>query len=223
MRVVICDDSLLLREGLARLLTENGIEVVSTVKDADALHAAVASHQLDIAIVDVRMPPTHTDEGLRAAHRLRAEHPELAVLVLSQWVEAGHALDLFDRSPSGVGYLLKDRVTDVDDLVGALHRLNAGGSVLDPEVVATLVVTRRRDGIDRLTERERDVLVLMAEGRTNVAIAQRLTMGRKTVESHVNSIFTRLNLEPAPDDHRRVLAVLAYLRRTPRSVTPPVP
>ncbi|MCG5213590.1 response regulator transcription factor [Streptosporangium sp. KLBMP 9127] len=213
MRAVIADDSVLLREGIAGLLANAGFEVVATVGTADALLQAVGAHEPDIAIVDIRMPPTHTDEGLRAAIQLRHDHPELAILLLSQWVHAGQALDLF-RNGARLGYLLKDRVIDVDDFLEALRRLAKGGTVLDPDVVTALVdgVNPGQGALRRLTDRESQVLALMAEGRSNNAIAERLYLGRKTVETHVNAIFTKLGLDPASDDNRRVLAVLTWLR-----------
>jgi DNA-binding NarL/FixJ family response regulator len=213
MRAVIADDSVLLREGIAGLLLNAGFEVVATVGTADALLQAVSAHEPDIAIVDIRMPPTHTDEGLRAAAQLRHDHPKLAILLLSQWVHAGHALDLF-RNGAGLGYLLKDRVIDIDDFLDALRRLARGGTVLDPDVVTALVdgAGPGRGALQRLTDRESQVLALMAEGRSNNAIAERLFLGRKTVETHVNAIFTKLDLDPASDDNRRVLAVLTWLR-----------
>ena len=213
MRVVIAEDSVLLREGLARLLAEAGIDVVGQVGDADALHHAVHRERPDVVIVDVRMPPTHTDEGARAAKEIRERHPEIAILVLSQVVEAKHALRLFSESPEGFGYLLKDRVIEVDDFLEAVSRIARGGTALDPEVVAQLVGRRRAPGpLDELTPREREVLGLMAEGRSNQAICAKLFLSAKTVETHVHSIFSKLGLGTDRDDHRRVLAVLAYLR-----------
>jgi DNA-binding NarL/FixJ family response regulator len=213
VRVVIADDSVLMREGLARVLADNGFDVVAQVGDASALERAVRSEHPDVAIVDVRMPPTHTDEGTRAAVALRAEHPDVGVLVLSQVVEAKHALDLFRDSPEGFGYLLKDRVVELDEFLGAVRRVANGGTVVDPDVVAQLLGRRRDDDpLQELTPREREVLGLMAEGRSNRAICQALFLSPKTVETHVNSILLKLGLLPAPDDHRRVLAVLAYLR-----------
>lgn len=213
MRVVIADDSVLLREGIAQLLREGGFDVVAAVGNVEDLLAAVADHEPDIVIVDIRMPPTHTDEGLQAVSRLRADRPALPVLLLSQWVQAGQALALFGKPGAGLGYLLKDRVTDVDDFLDSLRRVARGGSAIDAEVVAALVVTGHGAGpIGRLTDRERQVLALMAEGRSNGALAERLFLSPKTVETHVNNIFTKLGLPPAPDDSRRVLAVLAWLR-----------
>ena len=213
MRVVIAEDSVLLREGLARLLAEAGIDVVAQVGDADALHHAVHRERPDVVIVDVRMPPTHTDEGARAAEEIRERHPEIAILVLSQVVEAKRALKLFSETPEGFGYLLKDRVLEVDDFLEAVSRIARGGTALDPEVVAQLVGRRRTpDPLDELTPREREVLGLMAEGRSNQAICAKLFLSAKTVETHVHSIFSKLGLATDRDDHRRVLAVLAYLR-----------
>ena len=213
MRVVLADDSVLLREGLARLLTEAGFEVTAQAGDADELLRAVEETSPDVAIVDIRMPPTHTDEGLRAASRLRAEHPQLGVLVLSQYVRPSYAMELLADSAEGVGYLLKDRVSDPTQLADAVRRVGNGGSVLDPDVVAQLV-GRKRDGpdlLEDLTDREREVLALMAEGRSNRAIAERLVITERTVEKHVKSIFGKLRLPTSEEDHRRVLAVLAYL------------
>jgi DNA-binding NarL/FixJ family response regulator len=213
MRVVIADDSLLLREGVTRLLAEAGFDVVGQAGDAEELLREVEEKRPDVAIVDIRMPPTHTDEGLRAARELRARHPELGVLVLSQFVRPSYAFELLADDASGVGYLLKDRVSDLDELADAVKRVGDGGSVLDPSVVAQLVGRRRpgNDPIDDLTDREREVLALMAEGRSNRAIAERLFIAERTVEKHVNSILTKLRISGSQDDHRRVLAVLAYL------------
>jgi len=215
MRIVIADDSVLLREGLARVLAENGYEVVAQVGDAVALREAVATLQPELAIVDVRMPPTYTDEGTQAALALRADFPELRILVLSQIVEARHALRLFRETPEGFGYLLKDRVVELDDFLDAVHRVGRGGTAIDPEVVAQLLGGRPKDDpLAELTRREREVLGLIAEGRSNKAICAKLFLSPKTIETHVNSIFGKLGLLPASDDHRRVLAVLAYLRGT---------
>ena len=213
MRIVIGEDSVLLREGLMRLLREAGHCVVRAVGDAPSLVAAVAETRPDVALVDVRMPPTFTDDGLRAAVELRRRQPGLAVLVLSQYVEEEYAHDLLADGGRGVGYLLKDRLQDLDMLEDALTRVAAGGSVLDPEVVAQLLV-RRRSGVslDNLSPREREVLALMAEGRSNSAIAQRLVITDGAVEKHVSGIFNKLGLPPSDADHRRVLAVLAWLR-----------
>jgi DNA-binding NarL/FixJ family response regulator len=213
LRVVIADDSVLLREGLSRLLEESGFEVAGQAGDAEDLLRKVGAHHPDVAVVDVRMPPTHTDEGLRAAHRIRAEHPDTAVLVLSQYVEEAYALELLSESTERTGYLLKDRVADVDTFTDAVRRVAGGGSALDPEVVALLLGRRRReDPLDALTAREREVLGLMAEGRSNAAIAEALVVTERAVEKHVTSIFSKLDLTPTVEDHRRVLAVLAYLR-----------
>ncbi|WP_026875370.1 response regulator transcription factor [Jiangella gansuensis] len=212
MRVVLAEDSLLLREGLVRLLGEAGAEVVDAVGDGDALVKSVAEHRPDVAIVDVRMPPTFTDEGLRAALAARASVPGTGVLVLSQYVEESYAGDLLADGAGGVGYLLKDRVSALADLSDALERVASGGTVLDPEVVAQLFARRRRDPLETLTAREREVLGLMAEGRTNVAIARLLVVTQGAVEKHISSILTKLDLPPSDDDHRRVLAVLAWLR-----------
>ena len=211
MRVVLAEDSLLLREGLVRLLDEAGARVVAAVGDGEALVAAVAEHRPDAAVVDVRMPPTFTDEGLRAAIEVRARTPGTAVLVLSQYVEESYAADLLGAG-GGVGYLLKDRVARLEDLSDALERIIGGGTVLDPEVVSALFARRRRrDPLETLSPREREVLGLMAEGRTNLAIGRALVVGQGAVEKHISAIFTKLALPPSGDDHRRVLAVLRYL------------
>jgi DNA-binding NarL/FixJ family response regulator len=213
LRVVLAEDSVLLREGIARLLEDGGFEVVGQAGNAEELLLKVRSYKPAVAIIDIRMPPTHTDEGLRAAKEIREKHPETGVLVLSQYVETGYALDLLAESAEGVGYLLKDRVSDLDEFRGAVRRVAEGGSALDPTVVSQLVGRRRRDDpLDELTPREREVLELMAEGRTNAAIAERLFVTERAVEKHVTSIFSKLRLTPAAEDHRRVLAVLAYLR-----------
>ena len=213
MQVMIADDAVLFREGLRRVLQAFGIDVAAQVGDAEQLLVRVRASPPAAVVVDIRMPPTYTTEGLDAAERIRAEHPEVGVLVLSQYVDPHHAVQLLQDGPRGVGYLLKDRVANVDELVDAVRRVAAGGSVIDPEVVAQLVSRRRtRDPIQELSDRERQVLALMAEGRTNQAIGERLFLSPKTVEAHVHSIFTRLDLHAAPDDHRRVLAVLAFLR-----------
>jgi DNA-binding NarL/FixJ family response regulator len=214
LRLVLADDSMLLREGIARLLTESGFEIVGQAGGADELVAAVRKHRPDVAIIDIRMPPDHTDEGLRAAEAIRAEHgTEVGILVLSQYVETSFALRLVADGAGGVGYLLKDRVDDLDDFADAIRRIARGGSVIDPEVVARLVGSRRtRVPLDDLTVREREVLALIAEGRSNQAIGDRLFLAPKTIEAHIASIFSKLGLLPAPDDHRRVLAVLAHLR-----------
>jgi DNA-binding NarL/FixJ family response regulator len=211
VRVVIAEDSVLLRAGLAKLLAAAGIDVVATVSDAAELLAAVPQHQPDVVIADVRMPPTHTDEGIRAALVIRHQWPEVAVLVLSQYVEERYAADLLAANTSSVGYLLKDRVADVGDFVAALRRVAGGGTALDPEVVSQLLARRRSDPLDRLTPREHEVLRLMAEGRTNGAIAQTLVITDSAVAKHINSIFAKLDLHPGEGDHRRVLAVLRFL------------
>jgi len=213
MRIVIAEDSVLLREGLVRLLSEEGHEVVAQVGDGEALVAAVTEHRPDVAVVDVRMPPTHTDEGLRAALRLRQERPGTGVLVLSRYVEEHYAADLLSSGAEGVDYLLKDRVAHVEEFVAALERVRAGGTALDPEVVRQILVrSRRTDPIAGLTERERTVLENMAEGHNNRSIAALLHISESAVEKHINTIFTKLDLHPAQGYHRRVLAVLHYLR-----------
>ena len=214
MRLVIAEDAAIMRDGLTRLLEERGHDVLAAVQDGDALLDAVARHEPDVAIVDVRMPPTHTDDGLRAACRLRARHPGVAVLVFSQYVETHHAAQLLAENPSGVGYLLKDRVADVGEFVDALSRVAGGGTALDPEVVSQLVgASRHADAVkDQLTPREGEVLALMAEGRSNAAIAERLLIGQGAVEKHVANIFLKLGLPVSDSDNRRVLAVLRYLQ-----------
>jgi DNA-binding NarL/FixJ family response regulator len=213
VRVVLAEDSVLLREGIARILSEAGIEVVGQAGDADDLLRKVRAHKPDVAITDIRMPPGHTDEGLRAAHEIRGELPDVGVLVLSQYVEESYALDLLADNAAGLGYLLKDRVGDVDAFLDAVRRVADGGSALDPEVVSQLLGRKRRDDpLDELTAREREVLGLMAEGRSNHAIAEALVVTERAVEKHVTSIFSKLDLVSTPEDHRRVLAVLAYLR-----------
>jgi len=211
MRVVLAEDSVLLRAGLTKLLTDGGFQVVAAVSDADQLLAAVDEHRPDVAVVDVRMPPTHTDEGIRAALVIRRQHPRIALCVLSQYVEESYATDLLSVDTSGVGYLLKDRVAQVSDFLDALRRVAAGGTALDPEVVAQLLVRRRDDPLERLTPRERDVLRLMAEGRSNNGITEALKVSNSAVEKYVSNIFAKLDLPPADADHRRVLAVLKYL------------
>jgi DNA-binding NarL/FixJ family response regulator len=213
VRVVLAEDSVLLREGIARILEEADIEVVGQAGDAEDLLRKVNAHKPDVAVVDIRMPPSHTDEGLRAAHEIRGEMPDVGVLVLSQYVEEGYALDLLADNAAGVGYLLKDRVGDVDAFLDAVRRVSEGGSALDPEVVSQLLGRKRRDDpLDDLTAREREVLGLMAEGRSNHAIAEALVVTERAVEKHVTNIFSKLDLVNTPEDHRRVLAVLAYLR-----------
>ena len=213
MRVVLAEDSVLLREGVARILSEAGFDVVGQAGDADDLMLKVRSYSPDVAIVDIRMPPTHTDEGLRAAQEIREKHPQVGVLVLSQYVEPAYAMELLAESAEGVGYLLKDRVSDVSEFADAVRRVGEGGSALDPTIVSQLVGRRRRDDpIDQLTPREREVLGLMAEGRSNSGIAEQLVVTERAVEKHVTSIFAKLRLPAASEDHRRVLAVLAYLR-----------
>ena len=212
MRIVIAEDAAILRDGLVQLLTDRGHHVVAAVADGDALRAAVAEHDPDVAVVDIRMPPSFTDEGLRAAIAIRRERPAVGVLVFSQWVETRYAAELLATSSSGVGYLLKDRVADVSEFVDALTRVASGGTALDPEVVSQLLgASRRRDALAVLTPREREVLGLMAEGRTNAAIARQLVVSERAVEKHVANIFTKLDLAPSGEDHRRVLAVLRYL------------
>jgi DNA-binding NarL/FixJ family response regulator len=213
MRVVLADDSVLLREGIARLLEDAGFEIVGQAGDPDELLLKVRSYSPDVAIVDIRMPPTQTDEGLQAAREIRAKHPGTGVLVLSQYVEPDYALDLLSESAEGVGYLLKDRVADVGEFAAAVRRVGEGGSALDPTVVSQLVGRRRKDDpLEDLSPREREVLELMAEGRSNQAICDRLFITQRAVEKHVTSIFTKLRLPADAADHRRVLAVLAYLR-----------
>jgi DNA-binding NarL/FixJ family response regulator len=212
VRVVIAEDAALFREGLARLIADRGHPVVATVGDADALLEAVAAHRPDVAVADIRMPPTHTDEGLRAAIELRRDHPGTGVLVLSQYIETRYAARLLEGNAAGVGYLLKDRVADVAEFAEALTRVAAGGTALDPEVVSQLVrVSRHAQGVATLTARERDVLSLMAEGRSNAGIAAALVVSAGVVEKHVASIFGKLGLPPSEADNRRVLAVLRYL------------
>jgi DNA-binding NarL/FixJ family response regulator len=213
VRVVVAEDSTLFREGLVRVLADAEIEVAGEARNAHELRTVVERERPDVAIVDVRMPPTQTDEGTRTAKELKAQQPELGILVLSQVVETKHALDLFSEWPEGFGYLLKDRVSNIDDFLDAVRRVGAGGTAIDPEVVGQLMGRRReREPLEDLSPREREVLGLMAEGLSNRGICDRLFLSPKTVETHVNSIFTKLRLTPAPDDHRRVLAVLAFLR-----------
>src|SRR4051812_13311696 len=212
MRVVVADDSVLLREGVVRLLEEKGFDVVAQAGDAEDLIRKVNAHKPDVAVVDIRMPPTNTDDGLRAALEIRASHPDTGVLVLSQYVEEGYALDLVGDSAGGVGYLLKDRVADVDRFVESVTRVAEGGSALDPEVVAHMVGRRSDDPLSELTEREREVLGRMAEGLSNRAIAAEFGVSERAVEHHVTSIFGKLGLSATGQEHRRVLAVSVYLR-----------
>ncbi|MFE2720932.1 response regulator [Kitasatospora sp. NPDC059327] len=211
MRAVIAEDSVLLRVGLVKVLEAVGFEVAAAVGDAEQLLAAVEEHRPAVVVADVRMPPDYTDEGVRAALMIRRQWPEVAVLLLSQYVEERYAADLLATNTSGVGYLLKQRVANVDEFVDALQRVAEGGTALDPEVVAQLLVRRHRDPLEKLTPRERDVLGLMAEGRSNAAIAAALVVSDSAVAKHINSIFTKLDLPPADNSHRRVLAVLRFL------------
>jgi DNA-binding NarL/FixJ family response regulator len=212
VRLVIADDSVLLREGMVRLLEEQGFEVAGQAGDGEDLLRKVRAHKPDVAIVDVRMPPTHTDEGLRAAHQIREELPDTGVLVLSQYVEEEYATELIGDRADGVGYLLKDRVADVEAFADAVRRVGQGGSALDPEVVSLMLGRKRDEPLSELTPREREVLGLMAEGLSNNAIAGRLVVTERAVEKHVTSIFGKLRLPPTGETHRRVLAVLAYMR-----------
>jgi DNA-binding NarL/FixJ family response regulator len=213
VRIVVADDSVLMREGIVRLLEEAGHEVVAQAGDAEDLTRKVRAHKPDVAVIDIRMPPTNTDDGLRAALELRSELPDTGVLVLSQYVEEGYAIDLLSEGGEGVGYLLKDRVADVGLFTDAVARVAAGGSALDPEVVSHMLQRKRsEDPLDELTPREREVLGLMAEGRSNRAVAEHLVVTERAIEKHVTSIFGKLRLTASPEDHRRVLAVLAYLR-----------
>ncbi len=213
IRAVVADDSVLLRDGVVRLLTDSGIDVVAAVGDADALLDAVTEHEPDLCLVDVRMPPSHTDEGLRAAIEIRRRHPTIAVLVLSQYVEERYAGELLEGDVSGVGYLLKDRVIDVEDFLASLRRVAAGGSAVDAEVISQILGrSRQSNELDRLTPREREVLNLMAEGLSNGGIAERLVVSSGAVEKHISNVFMKLGLDPADGSHRRVMAVLTYLR-----------
>lgn len=214
MRVAVADDSILFREGEVRLLREAGFEVVGQASTPEELLTIVRATCPNVAVVDIRMPPTHTDEGLRAAEAIRAEHgSSIGILILSQYLEPAFAMRVATDDRGGIGYLLKDRVSDLDDFAEAVRRVGRGGLVIDPGVVAQLVGRRRvKNPLDELTDREREVLALMAEGRSNVAIAERLFVTEKTVEAHIASVFSKLELVPDADDHRRVLAVLAYLR-----------
>jgi DNA-binding NarL/FixJ family response regulator len=212
VRIVIAEDTAILRDGLVQLLLSRGQEVAAAVGDAPALLAAVEEHRPDVAVVDIRLPPDHTDEGVRAAAELRRRHPDLGILMFSQYVEARFASDLLAHSSRGVGYLLKERVVDIDDFIDALTRVAAGGTALDPEVVTQLVgANRKPSGANRLTPREAEVMALVAEGRTNAAIAATLVIGERAVEKHVANIFTKFDLPQTDVDHRRVLAVLRYL------------
>ena len=214
MRVVIADDAPLIREGVARLLTENGVEVVDRVGDADAVLESVRDLRPDVALVDIRMPPTHTDEGLRAAREIRLRYPDTADLVLSQHLEPDYALQLVEEKPQGVGYLMKERVGRIEQLLEAVQRVAAGECVVDRAVVDELLARRRLlDPIGELTSREREILALMAEGRSNKGISRTLWLSPKTVETHIRGAFAKLGIREAPEDNRRVLAVLAYLRR----------
>jgi len=213
LRVIVADDSVLFREGLARVLEGAGFEVVGQASNADELDVLVADRKPSLVILDIRMPPTQSDEGLVAAKRIRRQHPEIGVLVLSQYVESHHALELLGQNPDRVGYLLKDRFADLGEFVDAVRRVGDGGSAVDPLVVSQLLGRKRsRDLIEDLTDRERSVLALMAEGRSNDAIASALKISPKTLEAHIGTIYSKLGLEPAGGDHRRVLAVLNYLR-----------
>jgi DNA-binding NarL/FixJ family response regulator len=212
LRLVIAEDAAIMRDGLTQTLTRRGHDVVAAVADADALRQAVDTHLPDVAIIDVRMPPTHTDEGLRAAQAIHNNHPKIGVLVFSQYIETQSAAELFARAPAGVGYLLKDRVADVSEFIEAISRVAHGGTVLDPEVVRQLLRTSRRGGsLASLTPREREVLSLMAQGRSNTAIADTLVISPRVVEKHVASIFAKLGLAPSDNDNRRVIAALKYL------------
>ena len=218
MRIVIAEDAAVIRAGLVEILTDRGHEIVAAVGDAEALKKAVAEHEPDVAVVDVRMPPDHTDEGLRAAITIRRDYPAVGILVFSQYVETRYAADLLATRSGGVGYLLKDRVANVSEFTEAIARIAAGGTALDPEVVTGLLnATRHASVLSTLTAREHDVLTLMAEGRSNSAIAERLVVTERAVEKHISNIFTKLSLPPSDSDHRRVLAVLAYLTANPAS------
>jgi DNA-binding NarL/FixJ family response regulator len=224
MRVILADDSVLFREGLARVLEEDGFDVVGQVSAPEELFEVAGTASADVAIVDIRMPPTHTLEGLEAAVTIRSRWPALAVLVLSGYIETQHVMRLISGGGRGVGYLLKDRVSDLSNFRAAVRSVGSGGSVVDPEVITRLVGKNQgRDSLSELTDRERVVLAMMAQGRSNLAVSERLGMSLKTVETHVHSIFGKLELEPAQDDHRRVLAVLTYLRQMSMGETQMVP
>ncbi|MDR6415791.1 response regulator transcription factor [Pseudarthrobacter sulfonivorans] len=214
LRVAIADDSALLRRGLSALLQSEGLDVVGEAADGAELLELIEKHGADVAVVDIRMPPTYTIEGIQAAETIKSRHPGTGVLLLSQYVETENAMSLLKNGAKGLGYLLKERVSDVDEFIDALHRVSAGGTAIDPELVTRLVARPHRghDRGDDLTSRERNVLELMAEGRTNQAIGKSLFLGERTVEAHIRSIFLKLELRPEPEDHRRVLAVLTYLR-----------
>jgi len=213
VRVIVADDSALFRAGLVRVLQSEGFEVVGQARTADELYALLATEQASLVILDIHMPPTQTNEGLIAARQIRRQYPDLGVLLLSQYVESHHALELLSQSPDRVGYLLKDRVADVDEFFDAVSRVASGGSAIDPLVVSRLLARKRAgDLVDDLTDRERSVLALMAEGRSNDAIATELRISRKTLETHIGTIYSKLGLEPTGGEHRRVLAVLSYLR-----------
>ncbi len=212
MRVVIAEDSALMRDGIAALLADHDITVAASVDNAEDVLTAVATHRPDVAIIDVRMPPTHTNEGLRAATVIRYTHPQTAVLVFSQWIETSYVRQLLQDNPTRVGYLLKDRIVSTGEFIESLHRVAGGGTALDPEVIRQLLTAPSVDtGLARLTDREREILALLAEGRSNLAVATTLHLAGRSVEKHVTSIFTKLDLPPANTDHRRVLAVLRYL------------
>lgn len=211
LRIVIAEDAAIMRDGLTQTLTRRGHDVVAAVADAESLRQAVDTYLPDVAIIDVRMPPTHTDEGLRAARSIHADHPEVGVLVFSQYIETQSAAELFARAPAGVGYLLKDRVADVGEFIEAISRVAGGGTVLDPEVVRQLLRASRADSLSTLTPRENEVLSLMAQGRSNTAIADALVISPRVVEKHVASIFAKLGLAPSNDDNRRVIAAIKYL------------
>jgi DNA-binding NarL/FixJ family response regulator len=216
MRIAVADDSLLFREGLVRVLESHGFDVVAETDNADDLVRRVGGLKPDVVLVDIRMPPTHTDEGLQAAHAIRRDHPDIGVVVLSQYLESTYAMRLLEGGSAGRGYLLKDRVSDLAEFVAAVRRVGAGGSVVDPEVIAALV-QRPAGGngdLDELSVREREILGLMAEGRSNAGICDQLVLSRRTIESHVRTIFLKLGLAPTDDDHRRVMAVLTYLRES---------